>query len=780
MMRIKYHRFSQPEGKEFRKMNYGIRKLISIALALSLCVSAGAESALAATADMSRTAADNAEQFSVETVTEATQITAVVQDYWDDNYFEEVVIDPEQETVTRDGTETTLTKALDLNQSDAETVMESTDAAEQYFADSIYDSEITEDGEVIVTAPFQTRRIVLYADSLSDTYGAAEVLYYPEYHEYILQYDTQESTQAAYNQLAETYGRDHCFVDELISSDDLLMDTNSTEHASCYSWGATLMGLDQLKAQAGEAVGDSTVTVAVLDTGIDASNSFFDQRTISPDSYNFMENSTDISDITGHGTHVAGIIADCTPDNVSLLILRVFSLRNVNGEDQEYSTTLVVNTALQYAVDQQADVINMSFGWNNANASSYTFLDDVIDAAYQANIPICCAAGNLSNDVDTSYPACSEQTIAVSSVNSDGKFDTVYSNYGSKIDFAAPGVNIVSAKAGGGVCSKTGTSMAAPHLTAAIAYIKLRVPSTTLSDVYQVLQRYAVDAGDPGWDRLYGWGYVNLATYFQDNAGGSYDLSDMTVTLSQSSYTCDGTAKKPAVTVWDHGIAVPEHNYTVTYQNNKQVGTATVTVTGVGNYKGSISKTFSITLGAASISGASNGITGITVTWKRVPGASGYCIYRQSGTSSTWKKVKTITSGNSVNWTDTKVTNGTAYNYLVRAYCGQTLGTYKGSKRVYRLTRTSISSLKNKATRKLSLTWKKNSKASGYQIQYSTKSDFSSCKTITVTSYKTVQKTISKLTKKKNYYVRVRCYKNYSGSKCYSAWSTRKAIKINR
>lgn len=139
-----------------------------------------------------------------------------------------------------------------------------------------------------------------------------------------------------------------------------------------------------------------------------------------------------------------------------------------------------------------------------------------------------------------------------------------------------------------------------------------------------------------------------------------------------------------------------------------------------------------------------------------------------------------MTSGSSVNWTDPNVSNGTTYRYLVRAYCGKTLGNYKGSKSVYRLTRTSISSAKNKATRKLSLTWKKNSKTTGYQIQYSTKSDFSSCKTITIKSYKTVQMTLSKLTKKKNYFVRVRCYKNYGGSKYYSAWSTRKTVKIKR
>ena len=749
-------------------MSY-IRKLVAFTLALCLCASIGAESALA-----------TAEQTDIETISDATEITAMVQDYWEDTYFDQVVIDPEQETVTKDGAETTLEKALDLNQTDAETVMESTAAAETYFSTSVYDSQTTETGKLVITAPFQTMRIILYADTLSDTYGAAEALHYPEYNEYVLQYDTQEATQAAYNELSAEYGNDHCFTDELFSCEDLLMDTGTADTASCYSWGAGLMGLDQLKAQAEAQSGGSTVTVAVLDTGIDATHPFFDQHTISPNSYNFMEDSTDISDVTGHGTHVAGIIADCTPDNISLLILRVFSLRTVDGEEQEYSTSLAVTTALQYAVDQGVDVINMSFGWNTVPENTHTFLDNVIDTAYQAGIPICCAAGNYSRDVATTYPACNTQTIAVSSVDSTGTFDAMYSNYGSGIDFAAPGVDIVSANAGGGVCTKTGTSMAAPHLAAAMAYIKLQHPTSTVSDVYQTLKDYAVDAGATGRDELYGWGYVNLATYLQDSAEEIHNLSTMTATLSKSSYVCDGTAKKPVVTVWENGVAVPAHNYTVSYQNNKQVGTATVTITGVGSYQGSLTKTFSITLGAATISGASNGINGVTVTWRRVTGATGYCIYRRTGTSSSWKKVKTMTSGSSVNWTDPNVSNGTAYSYRVRAYCGKTLGAYQGSKTVYRLTRTSISSLKNSSSRKLTLAWKKNSKATGYQIQYSTKSNFSSYKTITVKSYKTVQKTISKLTKKKSYYVRVRCYKTYNGSKYYSAWSTRRAVKINK
>ena len=136
--------------------------------------------------------------------------------------------------------------------------------------------------------------------------------------------------------------------------------------------------------------------------------------------------------------------------------------------------------------------------------------------------------------------------------------------------------------------------------------------------------------------------------------------------------------------------------------------------------------------------------------------------------------------GSSVNWTDTKVSNGATYRYLVRPYCGKTLGPYKGSKTVYRLTRTSLSSAKNSASRKLSLAWKRNNRASGYQLQYATNSRFRSPKTVTVKSGKMVTQTLSRLKKGKQYYVRVRCYNTGSGGRSYSAWSIRKVVKIKR
>lgn len=133
------------DGKEFRGMKHSIKKGISLVLALSLCVSLGMESALALTPQPSSAGAaaqnTSAEQAPIETVSDAADITAMVQNYWEDSFFEEVVINPNRETVTKDGTETTLEQALDLSHAEAEAVLESPNAAADYFSNSVYDSQ---------------------------------------------------------------------------------------------------------------------------------------------------------------------------------------------------------------------------------------------------------------------------------------------------------------------------------------------------------------------------------------------------------------------------------------------------------------------------------------------------------------------------------------------------------------------------------------------------------------------------------------------------------------
>ena len=119
-------------------------------------------------------------------------------------------------------------------------------------------------------------------------------------------------------------------------------------------------------------------------------------------------------------------------------------------------------------------------------------------------------------------------------------------------------------------------------------------------------------------------------------------------------------------------------------------------------------------------------------------------------------------------------------DFIIKGFSGSSANTYAKKNDIHfvKMDAPKISSVKNKSGKKIVITWKKESGITGYQIQYSTSSKFKSAKTITVSSYKTTSKTISKLKKKKKYYVRIRTYKKINGKAYYSNWSSSKSVTI--
>ena len=211
----------------------------------------------------------------------------------------------------------------------------------------------------------------------------------------------------------------------------------------------------------------------------------------------------------------------------------------------------------------------------------------------------------------------------------------------------------------------------------------------------------------------------------------------------------------------------------------KKVGTVKITATSAAtsNYNAS-SKTVTIKVVPAATTSltAANQATGIKLTWKKVTGANGYKVYRGS------TLIKTITSVNTVTFADTKAnTNGTKYTYKVVAKASTGDSTLSKSVSVYRVARPAVSSVTNSASKKMTVKWGKNAKATGYQIQYSLSSSFASGnKAVTVASASTVSKVIGSLTKGKTYYVRIRTYKTVGSAKYWSEWSSKKSVKISK
>ena len=242
-------------------------------------------------------------------------------------------------------------------------------------------------------------------------------------------------------------------------------------------------------------------------------------------------------------------------------------------------------------------------------------------------------------------------------------------------------------------------------------------------------------------------------------------ISKASVTLSTSTYAYDGKAKKPGVTVKLNGKTLKNGtDYTVSYSNNIKVGTAKVTITGKGNYTGSVSKTYSIknNFKKATVSGISTkAFTGKNITQSITVKYNGKTL--KNGTDYT------------VSYSNNKKIGTATVKIAGKGSCTGTITkTFKinpAKQEIQKLT------AKSKA---FFVDWAQKGSATGYEIQYATNSKFTSAKKVTITNNKTDKTTISKLSGKKKYYVRVRSYTTVKGTKYYGAWSSVKNVTTKK
>lgn len=217
------------------------------------------------------------------------------------------------------------------------------------------------------------------------------------------------------------------------------------------------------------------VLIAILDTGCDplhpdlkdrivGGRNFSDDDGGDPDKFN---------DYNGHGTHVAGIIGAIKNDTgvvgaapeADLLILKA-----LNQQGMGYPQWIV--KAIQYAIAQKARIISMSLGSSRADQSMHR----AIKQAVANNILVVCAAGNSASE-QPDYPAAFNESISVGAVDFSGK-GAEFQTKNNEVDLTAPGVGILSAYPLDLVPDKSnpykilsGTSMAAPHVTGALALL---------------------------------------------------------------------------------------------------------------------------------------------------------------------------------------------------------------------------------------------------------------------------------------------------------------------
>ena len=275
-------------------------------------------------------------------------------------------------------------------------------------------------------------------------------------------------------------------------------------------WGSQ-WGLPKIQAPKAwdilSTTGGANIIIAIIDSGIDLDHPDFACPNKLLPGRDFVNNDDDPQDDYGHGTHVAGIAAACSNNDVGVAgvawAARLLPVKVLDAAGQGSYSNLAAG--IIYAVDQWARVINLSLG----GTSDSSIMRDAVSYAVGRGRLVVAAAGNFGDQGNpVMYPAAYDEVVAVAATDSgDNRAD--FSEYHPYVDVAAPGVSIYSTLPDNTYGGLGGTSMATAFVSGLAALLWSADGGLSAAQVRTLIESNADDLGTPGKDDYFGYGRIN-------------------------------------------------------------------------------------------------------------------------------------------------------------------------------------------------------------------------------------------------------------------------------
>lgn len=334
----------------------------------------------------------------------------------------------------------------------------------------------------------------------------------------VLQYEDKQAMEQAYDELRDkgyTVEKDRILSvkDNTIKNLRTMADETAEETEEVSDkWSYESVMSDYAKAEIEKSAAyNNEIVVGVLDSGVDYSHELFSGR-IEDTSFNMSAsgNENDCMDDNGHGTAVAGIIAQATPDNVKI---KPYKLIDEYGYVSLSEFTAAMEVIL--ASKDLPDIMNISLGGYlfEENMSLET---ELVSRLVDKGVTVCVASGNDNLPTQYCTPADCESAITVGAYDYTNHICS-FSNYGKEVDVAAPGYNVYSIDLWSGdyYADYTGTSFACPIASAACAYILMQNPKLSPDEVQEQIKTAAIDMGEDERE-YYGFGMLNFPNLLND------------------------------------------------------------------------------------------------------------------------------------------------------------------------------------------------------------------------------------------------------------------------